>query len=292
MQEINANFFVDTTYSTPPQGPGCNVAFVITSERVVMIDSPMLPRNAIRWRDEIAKKGQVRYLINTEYHPDHISGNYFFPTTVVSHQGVREQFSKPVDVVMEPEDQDMHLREYIIKQYQMLDPEGLAQIDDYQPRPPTISFSDKLTLYCGGYTFELMHLPGHTASNTGVYIPQERIVFLGDNFVNKWRDTLETAFPFEWIDSLKKIEAMDVDSIVPGHGEIADKKQLRKFIDYLQAAIDMVRQAINQGMSQDEAVENISFDGMWGPPIHPGPYFQTRSVIRLYQMLSKDTPNA
>jgi cyclase len=287
MQQINANFYIDTTYSTPPLGPGCNVAFVVTSEGIVMIDSPMLPRNAFRWREEIAKRGQVRYLINTEYHPDHVSGNYFFPTTVVSHQGVREQFSAPVDVVMNPEDQNMNLREYIIKQYQMLDPENLPKIGNYQPRPPTITFSDKLTLYSGNYNFELMHLPGHTASNIGVCIPQERIVFVGDNFVNKWRDTLETGYPLEWIESLKKIEALDVDYIVPGHGEIADKKQFRKFIDYIQEVIDMVRRAISQGMGQDEAVEKISFEGMWGPEIHPGGYFQSRSVKRFYQMLSK-----
>jgi cyclase len=287
VQQINPNFFIDTTCSTPPLGPGCVIAFVVTSEGVVMIDSPMLPRNAFPWRDEIAKRGQVRYLINTEYHPDHVSGNYFFPATVVSHQGVREQFNRPVDVVMNPEDQDMKLGEYIVKQYQMLDPENLSRIGNYQPRAPTITFTEKMTLYCGDYTFELMHLPGHTASNIGVYIPQERIVFVGDNFVNGWRDTLETGFPLEWIESLKKIEALDVDFIVPGHGEIADKKKFHKFREYIQEVINMVRGAINQGMSQEEAVEKLSLDGMWGPEIHPGAYFQSRSIRRFYQMLSK-----
>ena len=61
-----------------------------------MIDTPMLPTYAVRWRDEIAQRGDLRYLINTEYHSDHISGNYFFPGTIISHQGVREMFTAPL----------------------------------------------------------------------------------------------------------------------------------------------------------------------------------------------------
>jgi cyclase len=36
-----------------------------------MIDTPMKPTDAVKWRDEAGKKGKIRYLINTEEHPDH-----------------------------------------------------------------------------------------------------------------------------------------------------------------------------------------------------------------------------
>ncbi len=55
-----------------------------------MIDTPKMPTDAIRWRDEIAKHGLVRYLINTKPHGDHFTGNYFFEGTVVAHGGTRE----------------------------------------------------------------------------------------------------------------------------------------------------------------------------------------------------------
>jgi glyoxylase-like metal-dependent hydrolase (beta-lactamase superfamily II) len=47
-----------------------------------MFDSPMVPRTAVQWRGEIAKKGEVRYTINTHHHVDHTTGNFFFPDKV------------------------------------------------------------------------------------------------------------------------------------------------------------------------------------------------------------------
>jgi len=60
MQKITDNVYAETGFR------GCNPGFVITTEGVVMIDTPQLPTDAIRWRDEIAKHGSVRYLINTD----------------------------------------------------------------------------------------------------------------------------------------------------------------------------------------------------------------------------------
>ena len=49
-----------------------------------------MPTDAVKWRDEINKHGEVRYLINTEPHGDHTTGNCFFGGTVVAHEGTRE----------------------------------------------------------------------------------------------------------------------------------------------------------------------------------------------------------
>ena len=78
--------------------------FVTTSEGVVMINvSPMFPTDAVKWRDYIKKRGEVRYIINTDYHIDHITGNYFFPGTVVSHQGVRDMLAGPITNIVASE---------------------------------------------------------------------------------------------------------------------------------------------------------------------------------------------
>ena len=51
MQKITDNVYVETGYN------GCNVSFVVTGEGVVMVDSPMVPAEAARWRDTIAGYG-------------------------------------------------------------------------------------------------------------------------------------------------------------------------------------------------------------------------------------------
>ena len=81
MKQIGANFYVEDRFSLSPGYHGCNPAFVTTAEGVVMLDTPMLPTDAVEWRKEIAKRGEVRYIINTHHHLDHITGNFFFPGT-------------------------------------------------------------------------------------------------------------------------------------------------------------------------------------------------------------------
>lgn len=134
--------------------------------------------------------------------------------------------------------------------------------------------------------FELIHLPSHTPHQVGIYISQEKVLFTGDNFTNKWQPSLANCYPSEWIGSLKRIEAMDADFIVPGHGEVGNKMAFREFKVFIQGAVDTVRKAIHQGISKEEAAESISFEGQltaW----HPGTEQQRVNVVQLYEMLSK-----
>ena len=82
MQQLTSNVFAET------QIRGCNHGFVTTSDGIVMIDSPHKPSDALKLKAEIAKRGQLRYIINTEP-GDHWTGNAFFDVPVIAHEGVR-----------------------------------------------------------------------------------------------------------------------------------------------------------------------------------------------------------
>src|SRR4030042_535583 len=84
MKKVSKNVYAETNFQ------GCNPGFVVTSDGVVMIDTPQMPTDADKWRDIIAEHGPVRYVINTEPHGDHFSGNCFFKGTVVAHEGTRK----------------------------------------------------------------------------------------------------------------------------------------------------------------------------------------------------------
>ncbi|MDO8634764.1 MAG: MBL fold metallo-hydrolase [Dehalococcoidia bacterium] len=276
MYKATSNVYVNLWTREQATLRGCNSSFVVTSGGVVVIDTPQMPTDAIKWRDEIAKKGEARYIINTEHHPDHITGNFFIPGTVVSSQIVKSMFSSMLKI---PGIQAM------VKDK---DPEGILLMEGYQPRPPTITFSDRLTLYLGEHSFELIRMPGHTEGQVGVFVPQEKVMFTGDNFANGWQPSMNFSCPLEWIESLKKIEAMEVEVVVPGHGKIGDKKSVRIFREFIQECVDTVRQAISQGMSQEEAAARITFEiEKYPPALHSGPQWQRRNVLRLYEMLSK-----
>ena len=56
------------------------------------------------------------------------------------------------------------------------------------------------------HTFQLISLPGHTAGQTAVLIPEEKVIFTGDNIVNKKQGYLHNALASAWLESLKKLE--------------------------------------------------------------------------------------
>ncbi len=263
MKKITANVFAEDRLSVPPKYRGDNYGFVTTSEGIVMIDTPMAPSDAIRLRDDIAKRGDVRYIINTHHHPDHITGNPFFPGTVVSHEGVRGMFFAPATQVVTSHrlEEGFKYGEGILGFIRLLvkesAPEGLHLLENYQFKAPTITFTESLNLYVGEHTFELIHQPGHTESHIGVYIPQEKVFFAGDNFCGGTQPSLAQSLPLDWVKSLKKIEAMDIDVVVPGHGEIGDRETVREFRLFIQECIDIVKEAIKQGMSKEQAADKI-----------------------------------
>jgi cyclase len=269
MQRLGANVYVETRLR------GCNPGFITTQEGIVMIDTPQRPSDALNWLNEMKGKGEIRYLINTEPHGDHVIGNFFFPAIIVAHQGTRDALSSLS-------------KEMILDKIRTLDPEGLPLMEGYFLKKPSVTFSEDLSLYLGSHTFQLIHLPGHTASETAVYIPEERVVFTSDNVFCRVQTYLHQAYPDKWIQSLKRIEELDVDLVVPGHGEVCDKSYLKEQASFIEKWVGAVRQAIRQGLSKEEAKDKISFldhypmDIGLGPK---GPEVQRMNVERLYDYL-------
>jgi len=299
MKQISLNVYVEDRFSVPPppNNRGANFGIVTTSEGVVLIDPPFLPTDALKLKKEIAKKGEVRYIINTEQHVDHIAGNSFFPGTVVSHESIKKLFRGPVSSVVGSERIEEVLKAGldVIGYYRLLvqerDPEGLSLLRDYQFREPTITFSEKMYLYVGSHTFELIYQPGHTQAHIGVHVPQERIFFTGDNFAGGTQPSMAHCVPLEWVRTLEEIEKMELDVVVPGHGQIGNRKQVQEFRHFLLRCIDIVNDAIKQGMSKEEAGERISFEGLHPgdrsrEAVHPGAVMQRLNVFRLFEMLS------
>jgi len=271
MQKITNNVYAETGF------PGCNPGFVATREGVVMIDTPQMPADAIRWRDEVAKHGAVRYLINTEPHGDHFTGNHFFKGTVIAHEGTREAILAASV-------------EQLKKRLKETTPESLSLMDGFNYRPPTITFSQRLTLYLGNHSFQLIHVPGHSPFQVAVYIPEERVVFTSDNVFGRVQAGLHQALPYDWLDSLKRIGELEADVLVPGHGSICDRSYIAEMSAFIQDWIDAVTVAIQKGMSLEEAQGEVSFIGRY--PMEAGMPFtaqevQHMNVARLYKVLKK-----
>lgn len=265
MQKISDNAYAETGLA------GCNPGFVVTSEGVVMIDTPQVPTDAVKWRDEIAKHGAVRYLINTEPHGDHFTGNCFFEGTVVAHEGVRDAIAA-ADAAQ--------YKERVLQST----PDLADLLTDFTYRVPEISFTTELTLHVGNHTFKMINMPGHTPYQAAVFIPEERVIFTSDNIFYKTQTFLQQAVPYEWLESLKKLQEMEADVLVPGHGEICDRSYIPEMNAVIQAWIDTVQKAMKDGLSVEEAQEKIKgVDPYEEAPMSD--WLNKINVARLYQVL-------
>ena len=239
MKQVTENIYVETGLFA------CNLGLITTKEGNILIDTPMRPTDAVTWRDEVGKKGEIRYLINTEEHPDHTTCSSFFPGSLISHQKTRESLAKMP-------------KEEVVGIVKHLDPEGSSLMDGFQLSLADITFSETLHLYLGGIRVELFSLPGHSNGGIGVYIPDERVVFTTDVVFHQTKSWLHDSSPSQWLESLKKLSALDVDVIVPGHGEICKKGYLSEQAGIIEQWVTVVQSAIDKGLSEEEALGEIS----------------------------------
>jgi len=266
MEKITANVYVESKLSM------CNSSVVITKDGVVVIDTPMIPANAKKVAAEAERFGPVRYVINTEPHSDHISGDCYFGGKLVTHEGTR-------DAILASKVKDF---ENMLK---MMAPDSLPIPDDFHYRPPDITFTERLMFYLGGYTFKLINMPGHTPYQVAVYVPEERIVFTSDNVVVGNMPFLGPSLPGQWLKSLKEYDKLDVDKVVPGHGPVAEKSAIKQMYKIVKGCLDAVKVAIDKGMSLEEAQEKVTFaEILPGVPEHVKGVARM-NVARLYEYI-------
>jgi cyclase len=282
MQQVTRNVWTDTTLR------GCNPSFVTTSDGVVVIDTPQLPTKAVAMRQEAESHGPIRYLVNTEHHVDHIFGNHWFrgAGTVVHHQGVHDRF-----MVVFP---DLDPFDYALEAIPTDDPDGAALVPDRETYYAHLNrygivFTGDLTLHVGDHTFRLLHTPGHTPGQIAVHVPDERVVFTGDTVFSDCATWLMTSDVDQWVASLDRIRALDVDHVVPGHGPVTTLAYLATQRAMLLEWKAAVAAAVAKGWSREETMARVSFADRYPVDIGQGymmGHIQTQNAASLWDKLT------
>lgn len=212
--------------------------FLVTSEGIIATDP--INKEAAEWLQSELKSRfdqPVKYLIYSHDHADHIAGGEVFAdqATVIAHDNAKATI-----------------------------------IGEQRPTAvPELTFSDRMTIELGGKTAELIYVGrGHSDNMIVAHFPAERAVFAVDFISVKrlpFRDLSDAYFP-DWIDAIKKVEAIDFDILVPGHGAVGTKADAVDHRVYLQTLYDSVLQAARQGQSVEEMKQSIMLEDYqdWG----------------------------
>jgi len=286
MEQVTRNVFAETKIR------GCNPGYVITSDGVVVIDTPQLPTRAVAMRKEAESHGPIRWLINTEHHVDHIFGNYFFTGAerVIAHQETVNNF-----MVVTPQ---INPYEYAKEAIPTDDPQGAAIFPDAKtyfaaPNKPTVVITGDTTLRVGNHTFHLLHTPGHTPGQLAVHIPEERVLFCGDTVFNHCQTWLYTSNIELWLRALDRLLEVDVDKVVPGHGPVCTKQEIYVQRAFLLEWVTAVAVAVGKGWSKEECLAKISFMDRFPVDIgqeYMAPEVTKNNIIALYDQLTAKMP--
>jgi cyclase len=239
MKRLTENVFVET------EQRGSNHGIVTTSDGIVLIDGPHKPSDTLRLKAEIERRGRLRYILNTEPHGDHWTSNAYFDVPVVAHEGVRARILAT--------DMDQH-----VARVSTFGPDEPRLLEGYRPNAPVITFASEMRLHVGNHTFRMVHMPGHTLYQAAVIVEEEGVVFTSDNVFCTVHTWLQEADPELWLGALDSLRALGLDTLVPGHGPVCDRRYLDEQGAFIREWVDYVRRGVDGGLTRDQAVERLT----------------------------------
>lgn len=204
--------------------------FITTSEGVIVTDP--ISAEAAKWlKNEIRKLTDkpVRYVVYSHHHSDHITGGIVFAdqATFVSHAAARAH---------------------------------IVDAADATTPIPSLTFTDRLFIELGGKRVELIYTgKNHSDNSLVVLLPQHKLLFAVDFIPIEtvaYR-TMRSDYPDDWIESLKRVEQLEFETLVPGHGKIGRKEHVRMFRGYLEDLRAAVLEQVQKGASLEEAKKAV-----------------------------------
>lgn len=176
----------------------------MTNDGVVLVDDKFEVDHAgILAQLKTITNQPVKYVVSTHHHADHSGGNakmQALNVQVVMHQAARAHM-----------------------------------VDANQPGQPNMTFEQHANIHLGGKQVELYHFGrAHTNGDTVVLFPAQRVLAAGDMFT--FGDATPQLVDYagggsakEWPATLDKALQLDFDTVVPGHGNVTTKQEMRNF---------------------------------------------------------------
>ena len=124
--------------------------------------------------------------------------------------------------------------------------------------PPVAMTGEREVIDLGGITVEVLFLGrAHTGGDLMVHVPRDRILFMSEAYLNRVFPAMRSAYPSEWIATLDRALAMEVERYVPGHGFIEEprvsREELAAFRGAVAAVIAEVRRLHARGLPAEDA---------------------------------------
>jgi cyclase len=231
---------------------GSNAVFLVTEEGVLVIDTRTHPREGRDLLERIREVTDkpIKWVINSHFHGDHYMGNSVFKAlraTFVAHEETARIMQE-----VHPKEMARRIDGFKSRGY---DP------DDVKLIAPDVTFDSRMTIRLGGREIGLFYLgPGQQAGDTFVHFPHARLLFTPGAFAKHSMPNMAfTPSVDNWITLLNRIAVMDIDTILPAHGDIATRDDVKELAAMLADEYATVKDAVSRGVGFDQAVKTLTF---------------------------------
>lgn len=255
-----------------------NATIIEADNSLILIDTLDSDERAKKMITDFSKisKKPVKTIIFTHGHPDHRGGANYFKDTVnniIAFEPVKSElkYSERISKV---------LMARTVRQfgYNLSDEEAIGQgigireghavgEGKYDFLSPTEYINKETILDIDGVSIHLAPAPGETDDTGLIWIPEEQVLCIGDNYYacwpnlyalrgGKYRDIAQ------WIDSLELLLSYDSEVVLPGHTDplIGKSKVQLVLNNYKESLKEILLQTLdymNLGYAVDEVIKNV-----------------------------------
>ena len=257
-----------------PQGTWgwSNAGLVVDGDESILIDTLFdldLTHTMLKaMRDAQPCTANIKTLVNTHANGDHCHGNELVTGAdiIASSASAAEMDELPPEglaAIMDTAKTMGPVGEYFLHCF------GAFNFHGINYTPPTKTFDGELHMHVGDKPIHMLEVgPAHTRGDILVHSPADKTVFTGDILFIEGTPLIWEGPVANWINACRRIENMDVEHIVPGHGPITDKSGVRKVRQYLEYVREQAKLRYDAGMDAWEAAQDIHLSeySAWSEP--------------------------
>jgi 2-keto-4-pentenoate hydratase/2-oxohepta-3-ene-1,7-dioic acid hydratase in catechol pathway/glyoxylase-like metal-dependent hydrolase (beta-lactamase superfamily II) len=279
-------------WTLPDGGYGWSNAGLIAGDRASLLVDTLfdlaLTREMLAAMKSITERAPITDALITHSNGDHTHGNQLLDASVriIAAQGTADEIAHGMAPEMLAMVQTANLGP-VATPYTR-DRFGHFDFSGIQVRNADQTFDRDLTIEVGGRRIDLLNLgPAHTAADSVVHVPDAGVLFGGDLLFIGCTPIVWAGPIANWVAACDAMIALDVPTVVPGHGPVTDPDGIRAVRGYLVHVAEQAEAAHHRGLSWAEAADTIDL-GEYATWLDA-----ERVVVNVYQRyreLDPDTP--